>query len=129
VAPDNIIPVENGISPPLLPGGPIGPCGIVKLNTAFDASGPELVTKAGVPTPPVIVVPTVTVAGGIVKFNTAFVDVPLLVTAAGVPLVVVPTVTVAADPGGQEQPEGEKGDKGDNGENKASKEEIGICGP
>ena len=76
---------------------------------------PELVTVAFVPGAPVVVVPTVTVAGapgrpvaptapvsprGITKFKTAFCGVPELVTTAlvpGAPVKVVPTVTVGAN--------------------------------
>ena len=67
---------------------------------------PEFVTEAAVPGAPVVVEPTVTVAGvplapfcpaGIVKFKTALQSVPELVTEAtvpGAPVVVLPTVTL-----------------------------------
>ena len=92
---------------------PVFPLGIVKLNTAA-LLVPELVTLALVPAAHVDVVPTAIVAAaqslpsaqslpathsGIVKLNTAALDVPELVTVAlepGAPVVTVPTVIVAA---------------------------------
>ena len=99
------------------------------LISAFSAV-PELVTEASVPGSPVVVVPTVTVAGapsfpsfpsaplfpfcplcpaGIVKFKMAFCAVPELVTEAavpGAPVVVLPIVTVAAVPSCPRSPSG-----------------------
>jgi len=87
----------------------------VKLNTAADVV-PAFTTFAEEPAAPVVVVPAVAVAAvpvdpvapvapvsprGIVKLNTAALDVPELATAADVPaapVVVVPAAIVAAAP-------------------------------
>ena len=99
------------------------PCGIQKFNTAA-LDVPTLVTVAELHGDSVVVVPTVILAAaqsapsapsaqgaqvshctpcGIVKFNTAAVDVPVLVIATLVPaapVVTVPTVIVPAGPVG-----------------------------
>ena len=111
------------------PGSPFAPFGIVKLKTAA-LDVPELVTDALVPGFPVVVVPTAIVAAapglpgvpglpwsplgplsprGIVKFKTAALADPVLVTDAlvpGAPVEVEPTVIAAATPGSPFSPFG-----------------------